>query len=314
MELRYLPLVLAVVACAGGGPTRPKPVVAYAVVVSAGDTQTAHIGDSLPLPIIVTVTEVIAGTSATVPAAGILVDWVVTSGKGSVLVAATVTDGAGQTRQHWTLGDSVGTQTLQARMVNPSTGDEGAYATITATATKPPPPPAPDHLAWTFDNDTLLTVGVAWAWTQHVHATWQDTTGKVDSTAHVGIDACGSKQTPNIGWTGVSVGQNPGNSGYTISGTTLTFSVVTSDSISATHWYSGYFQVLLTDVKDGSVLGCGHGGAVYSIDLHVSRASSAAATATATGANAVERASMNPTMTLILREHNAARRLNRRLG
>ncbi|HEY2848516.1 MAG TPA: hypothetical protein VGI97_01465, partial [Gemmatimonadaceae bacterium] len=99
--------------------------------INAGGSQTASVGQTLPNPIVVTVTDKLKGA----PVAGQLVNWVITQGGGSMYVEATQTDNHGQTRNWWTMGPTAGIQTVEVRAVDPTTGDRLVYGTVNATAT-----------------------------------------------------------------------------------------------------------------------------------------------------------------------------------
>jgi len=101
-----------------------------------GEGQTAPVGTTLPLPLLVQVTEV-AG-----PANGQVVNFVVTSGGGRVFAAVVLTGTpttgpaakqSGIAQNTWTLGPEAGSQTLEARLVDSRTGALLTVATFHAT-------------------------------------------------------------------------------------------------------------------------------------------------------------------------------------
>ena len=82
---------------------------ASGVVVVSGDHQSAAPKATLPDPLIVRVTDADGN-----PVSGAAVTWVVTAGGGSVNPTTSSTDADGQAGTTWTLGPSVGTNTVQA--------------------------------------------------------------------------------------------------------------------------------------------------------------------------------------------------------
>lgn len=95
--------------------------IAGGIEIVSGDGQSAEVGTSLPEPVVVRVTD-----ADRVPLSGVGVSWKVTSGGGSV--TAEIRSGhRGHASATWTLGSSVGQQSLRASV-------EGAGSvTITAT-------------------------------------------------------------------------------------------------------------------------------------------------------------------------------------
>jgi len=82
---------------------------AVAVAQVAGDLQTATVGTLLPDSLAVVVSDIFGN-----PIAGHPVTWVVTSGQGTVSPSNTTTNAQGRAAAAWTLGDSVGEQTVSA--------------------------------------------------------------------------------------------------------------------------------------------------------------------------------------------------------
>lgn len=91
----------------------------------AGDAQTASVLTPVPSPLVVLVTDQIGA-----PFPGQNVQWVVTSGGGSVSVANVMTDAGGLASTQWTMGAAMGPQTIEAR----APGLTGSPAIFTATA------------------------------------------------------------------------------------------------------------------------------------------------------------------------------------
>ena len=99
--------------------------------VYAGNNQTARVGESVSEPITARVQDAWDN-----PVAGVLIDFVVSSGGGSVSPASVVTNPEGlATLERWTLGTTAGTQTLSAT----STQITGQSAEWLATALVGPP-------------------------------------------------------------------------------------------------------------------------------------------------------------------------------
>jgi hypothetical protein len=100
------------------------PLIATFVTVNAGSNgQTGTAGQLLALPISVHVTDQNSNALA-----GVSVAWAVVGAGGSVSVASSLTDSNGDATTAWTLGTSVGLDSLTASIAT------GASVTITATA------------------------------------------------------------------------------------------------------------------------------------------------------------------------------------
>ncbi len=124
-------LTLAVAGCdQGSSPVAPDASQVDLTIVS-GNSQSAPVSTQLPQPIRVRVTDKYGHG---VP--NFTVNFVVTSGGGSVFGGAEVTDQQGYADERWTLGSRLGSQTLAARSVN-SSGTPVTYGSFTATATPP---------------------------------------------------------------------------------------------------------------------------------------------------------------------------------
>lgn len=118
--------IAALVASCGGGADggMPPPTTAIAKTSSnSGDAQTATVGQILPNPLQVLVTE--NGS----PAAGVTVTWSTTSG-GSLAPASGTTAADGIAFSDWTLGTTAGAQTASAAL----SGASGSPVGFTATA------------------------------------------------------------------------------------------------------------------------------------------------------------------------------------
>jgi plastocyanin len=112
-------------ACGGDGDDggTPPATTAIAKASNSGDGQTGRVGQPLPSPIQVVVTE--AGT----PAVGVTVTWTTTA-QGAFLAATSLTDATGVASNSWTLGTVAGQQTAQASL----SGASGSPVSFTATA------------------------------------------------------------------------------------------------------------------------------------------------------------------------------------
>lgn len=118
--------ILALAACSdstGGGGGRP----AHVTIVS-GDAQTGTVGAVLPQPLVIKVTNSGGHAVKAQP-----VSFVVLSGGGSV-TGGTVTDGSGTAQATWTLGTTPGPQQVEARALDPSTGQPVVSDTFQAVA------------------------------------------------------------------------------------------------------------------------------------------------------------------------------------
>lgn len=152
-----LVLLGLLVACGGGGNSSGGtgngsggPGSPAKVNVVAGTGQSARVGTAVPNPIAVVVLDA-AGNSLP----GQQVQFVVTSGGGSVSTASIVTDSSGNAQTRWTLGTSTSlTQELVANAVNGTTGVTLVSSMqITATAL---PGPAVSVVKSAGDNQTAI--------------------------------------------------------------------------------------------------------------------------------------------------------------
>jgi hypothetical protein len=111
-----------------------QPGSAVALIVFAGDTQTAEVGATLAAPIIAKVVDNLGN-----PVPGRVVDFRVTKGGGSVYAGSSISDANGLVVERWALGWMPNApQELEARGVSNITGDSILYARFTATAIMPP--------------------------------------------------------------------------------------------------------------------------------------------------------------------------------
>jgi hypothetical protein len=109
----------------GGGQTPAK------VLVVSGDMQFATVGKELAQPLVVRVVD-----DRNRPVKNQLVNFVVTAGGGSVFAGSSITNAQGEARERWTLGTVAGdTQRVEARAVDPATGQALVFAVFRAVGT-----------------------------------------------------------------------------------------------------------------------------------------------------------------------------------
>jgi len=97
--------------------------------IVSGDNQSAAAGSELPNPLVVVVKDANGN-----PVEGQVVNFVVTSGGGSVFAGAAETNANGRAQDWWTLGtDPNAAQVLEVRAVDPETGEKLVFATFHAT-------------------------------------------------------------------------------------------------------------------------------------------------------------------------------------
>ncbi|MBW3572352.1 MAG: Ig-like domain-containing protein, partial [Gemmatimonadetes bacterium] len=101
------------------------------VVVVSGDMQFATVGTEVPQPLVVRVVD-----DRNRPVKNQLVNFVVTAGGGSVFAGSAITNAEGEARERWTLGTVAGdTQRVEARAVDPATGQALVFAVFRAVGT-----------------------------------------------------------------------------------------------------------------------------------------------------------------------------------
>lgn len=96
-------------ACTSGITGGPALV---SLLLFSGSGQSGPIGTTLPQPLIVRVEDQDGGQ----PVAGVVVNWQVTAGGGSVDPGQSVTDGSGQASTSWRLGGALGAGTVTASL------------------------------------------------------------------------------------------------------------------------------------------------------------------------------------------------------
>ncbi len=123
---------ISVYAC-GDPPTVPSSPAQIDIV--AGDFQTGVVGTELPEALVVRVVD-----RNGIPVSGQLVNFVVTSGGGSVFVGPSLSNDSGFAQDRWTLGTSAAdSQRVEVRAVDPATGEQVLPALFSATALAGPP-------------------------------------------------------------------------------------------------------------------------------------------------------------------------------
>src|SRR6478609_6339915 len=126
LGLRPLMLGLAIglTACGGGGGGNTTPSTT-AIAKTSGDAQIGVVGQLLPDPLTVKVTD---GGAAS---AGATVTWSTTDAGASLVPASATTDANGMASSTWTLGTAAGAQSARATV----SGASGSPVTFSATAT-----------------------------------------------------------------------------------------------------------------------------------------------------------------------------------
>ena len=111
-------------------PMAPAVSEGFALLIAGGNNQTGLAGAELPVPLKVRATRP-NGT----PISGIVVNFRVTSGGGSVYAGSAITNRDGYASDYWTLGPVTSVpQTLEVRAVTAS-GEKEVFGVFTATAT-----------------------------------------------------------------------------------------------------------------------------------------------------------------------------------
>lgn len=121
---------LGLAACDQTHPLPPEPasVPAHLVVVS-GNNQVAAPGASLPEPLVVRVVDANGN-----PIPSQIINFAVVAGGGEVFGGVTLTNPNGLAYEWWTLGPSDGAQVVEARAVDPGSGEKQVFATFGAMA------------------------------------------------------------------------------------------------------------------------------------------------------------------------------------
>jgi hypothetical protein len=147
MYARPLLVVLGcgiVSACDPPATAGPGAEEALSLAIVSGDSQVGDPGAELPEPLTARVLDARGR-----PVRDQLVNFQVTHGGGSVFAGAALSDHDGVVREWWTLGPNPGENRLEARAVDPATGEKLVFATFHAIAQAPPAPADPLAGTWT---------------------------------------------------------------------------------------------------------------------------------------------------------------------
>lgn len=159
MRRRTLGCVVAVMIAGGCGEDTTQPEGETRLAVQSGDNQTQTVGQALASPVVVRVSR--DGTALP----GATVSWAVTAGGGSVTPATTTTDADGLASATWTLGPSVGANTLEASV----SGATGSPVSFSATGESGmAPSSASVGVEDSFFDPSSVTIAqggdVTWTW------------------------------------------------------------------------------------------------------------------------------------------------------
>lgn len=129
------------------GPSAPiADEVAVQISEVSGDEQQGPPGEELPDPIVVRATD-----DKGHPIRNLLVNFVVTHGGGAVFAGSAITDRQGFAREYWTLGEAIGENRLEVRVVEIGTGAKLVFGEFVAWAVAPPTPT--NEVCDGLDND-----------------------------------------------------------------------------------------------------------------------------------------------------------------
>jgi len=124
-------LVISGAACTDVTVSEAAPEL-LSLSIAGGNGQSGLPGQQLGDPIVVRVEK--TQGKRTIPASGVVVNFVVTQGGGSVYAGAGMTDEDGVASDWWTLGPIEGPNELEVRAVHGAEGVKEVYGTFTATA------------------------------------------------------------------------------------------------------------------------------------------------------------------------------------
>ena len=135
-KITYLIVASFLIGCGGAGggggggasSNEGADRVLALVVISDGNNQTATVGTELPTALMA-----ILYNHAGLPISGLVVNFKVVTGGGSVFAGSAISDSNGIVRERWTLGTVAGPQKVEVRAVD-STGAAVVFATFDATA------------------------------------------------------------------------------------------------------------------------------------------------------------------------------------
>jgi PKD repeat protein len=154
--------------CGGGDLVLPAGGTADLIQVVEGDGQQGTVGELLPAPIVVQVTD-----SAGNPVPGVAVQFVLLSAGDSADIepASTTTDQLGQAQARMLLGDKVGLQTGEARLAQGANPPRASFTAVASSAAGNRAPQAGfdwhcDQLACQFTDASTDADGsvTAWSW------------------------------------------------------------------------------------------------------------------------------------------------------
>ena len=128
------------------------------MAIIGGNLQVGNVDEPLPDPVVVRVLD-----GGGEPIAGQVVNFRVTAGGGSVLAGAVRTDGEGIAQETWTLGPAAAaSQELEARAVDPASGQKQVFATFTAVArdggSSPEPTQGPADFVEDFEYQSVAAM------------------------------------------------------------------------------------------------------------------------------------------------------------
>lgn len=125
-------LVAALGACQDASRVVAPDLSKVTFTIVGGNGQSAPVNTRLPVALRSRVT-----TPSGQPVPNFVLNFVVTSGGGSVFGGAEETNSSGYAEEVWTLGPRLGPQTVEARTVNPWSGVAADYGEFTATGLPP---------------------------------------------------------------------------------------------------------------------------------------------------------------------------------
>ena len=172
----------ALAACSGDGsspttPTTPTPATLYSVHLDSGVVDSASFTAGTVIPVRVRV------FSGATPIYGITVTWSVTTGHGLLSTASTTTDTLGFGTVLWTLGDTVGVNTLSA-----AAGDGSVVWHVVGI------PGSPSTLVRVSDDSSVVVAGATVPLTARVidrhgnpvkdaDVTWTSSAGEISAAS-----------------------------------------------------------------------------------------------------------------------------------
>lgn len=132
-----------------GAATSPAAPGAPRTLALIGDSPVATVASAVSVS-----AKVVDSIGLTIP--NIVVNFVVTSGGGSVFAPAVTTSSLGVANQQWTLGTKAGKQTVEVHWIDPANGNPRVLGVITATA-------QPGPIVLLHARDTTVYTGTTFA-------------------------------------------------------------------------------------------------------------------------------------------------------